>query len=187
MSGIELLVGAAGVEATATAAAVAPTAGLFGAGGAVTAAQTLTTLGALGGAVGAASALASGQQQGAVAEYNAKVAAAEADATKQATIDAEEEHRRKASALLSQQRATYAAAGVDLEGSPLDVMSQTAAMAERDAIRIRNSGTVQELQARSQSAVDNLSARSARTSSYWKAGSSLLTGVSSLSRIYGST
>lgn len=185
MSGVELLFGAAATGAAGTAGATAATTGLIGTGGAFSMGATLSTLGALGGAVGAAGALASGQQTKAASEYNSKVAAAEAEATRLATIDAEDEQRRKASALLSSQKAAFAAAGVDLDGSPLEIMSQTAAMAERDAIRIRNSGSMQELQARSQGAIDSLTGRTAVGSSYWKAGSSLLTGVSSLARVYG--
>lgn len=183
MSGTEILFGMAANAAAGTAA----TSGLIGTGGAFSMGTTLGTLGALGGAVGAAGALASGQQQKAASEYNAKVATANAEAARQAAADAEDEHRRKASNLLSSQRAAFAAAGVDLEGSPLEIMSATAAQAERDAIRIRDAGTVQEMQARSQGALDNLTARTAVSSSYWKAGSSLLTGVSSLARVYGST
>lgn len=185
MSGVELLFGLAATEASAGAAATAATSGLIGSGGAFSLASTATSLGALGGVVGAAGALSSGAQQSALSEYNAKVSEANALATKQASLEEEDKHRQNAHRLLSDQAGTFAASGVDLEGSPLEIMSQTAAQAERDAITIRNSGSVAEAQQRSQAAMDRLSAKSATSSSYWKAGSSLLTGVSSMSRIYG--
>ncbi|MCF8533393.1 MAG: hypothetical protein K9G48_10355 [Reyranella sp.] len=65
-----------------------------------------------------------------VAEYNAQ------DAERRGAVE-EERQRRKTSLLLGTQQARFAAQGSDLEGSPLDLLGDTAAFGEQDALSIR--------------------------------------------------
>jgi multidrug efflux pump subunit AcrA (membrane-fusion protein) len=65
-----------------------------------------------------------------VSEYNAQ------DAERRGAVE-EERQRRKTSLLLGTQQARFAAQGSDLEGSPLDLLGDTAAFGEQDAISIR--------------------------------------------------
>ena len=82
---------------------------------------------------------AQGKYQKGVADYNARVDENEAQRTREVGVEAENVHRRKAAALLSEQRAQLGAAGVELgSGSPLQLQEDTVALGEADALRIRS-------------------------------------------------
>jgi len=82
---------------------------------------------------------AQGKYQKGVADYNARVSENEAQKTREAGVEAENVHRRKAAALLSEQRAQLGAANVELgSGSPLQLQEDTVALGEADALRIRS-------------------------------------------------
>ena len=66
----------------------------------------------------------------AVSEYNAQ------DAERRGEVE-EERQRRKTSLLLGTQQARFAAQGSDLMGSPLDLLGDTAAFGEQDALATR--------------------------------------------------
>lgn len=65
-----------------------------------------------------------------VSEYNAQ------DAERRGAVE-EERQRTKTSLLLGSQQARFAAQGSDLEGSPFDVLGDTAALGEQDALATR--------------------------------------------------
>lgn len=65
-----------------------------------------------------------------VSEYNAQ------DAERRGAVE-EERQRRKTSLLLGTQQARFAAQGSDLLGSPLDLLGDTAAFGEQDALATR--------------------------------------------------
>ena len=82
---------------------------------------------------------AKGKHDKGVADYNARVSENEAQKTREVGVEAENIHRRKAAALLSEQRAQLGAAGVELgSGSPLQLQEDTVALGEADALRIRS-------------------------------------------------
>lgn len=109
--------------------------------------------GLVGTAVSAAGAIQQGNAASAQAEYTQMVSnnnavlaerAAE-DARKRGEI-AEDEHRRKTSALQSRQRTVMAANGLDVSsGSPLDILADTAQMGELDALTIRGNARRESL------------------------------------------
>jgi hypothetical protein len=137
---------------------------------------------AIGAAIAVAGAVYSGEQSRKAASQNADIqeqAAANAEA--KAKYD-EERHRKSVDKLLSAQRALYGKSGLDMSGSPLLVMEDTAAQGELDALAIRYGGSVTAGQQRSAANLSRMEGSSAQTSSYFKAGSSLLTGASA----YGS-
>lgn len=153
---------------------------LFGAGSGIFLGDVLTVAGAVTGATGA---LSAGKAQSDMANYNAAVAANQAIAAQQSAAFDEEQHRTKLAKLLSTQKANYGASGVDPNtGTPLQVMADTAAQGELDALAIRYGGAVGAARATSQAELDKMQAKSARVAGYYGAGTSLLTGASRLGR-----
>jgi hypothetical protein len=148
---------ALGSAATGTAAA---TAGLFGAGGSF---ALGTTLGTIGTAVSAVSALSAGRAESGAAQFNA-------DAARQEAASREAAQRAQAQRQLGSIRAGVAKSGARMEGTPLAVLSESAANAEIDALNTRYSG-------QREGALYDSRARNARTAGYMRAGTSLLTGA----------
>lgn len=133
---------------------------------------TALTVGGL--AVSVAGAIAGGQQQAAANRYNARVAENAAAASRQQAAVEVARQRRRVNLLMGSQRAATAGSGVTAEGSPLLVMSDTAAQGEYDAELIRYGGEVGATQDFAQAAADRVAARQARLGSYFGAGGTLL-------------
>jgi len=127
--------------------------------------------------VSAVGLLSAGQASYQAYEYNAKVAENEAVMARQAADIEEKRFRRRVQAMLGSTRAATAGSGLLLEGSAMEVLGENAAQSELDALAIRYAGTVGEVRARAQAATERLQGRAARTSSYWQAGGTLLTGA----------
>lgn len=93
-----------------------------------------------------------------VSEYSAQ------DAERRGAAE-ESRQRRKTSLLLGTQRARFASQGSDLDGSPLDILGDTAALGEEDALASRYQATreawLQRRQAASQNAQADFLTRSA--------------------------
>ena len=100
--------------------------------------------------VSASGSLQEGQAAEETGEYNAAVARQSAQASIEKADYDETIHREKVRKLLSSQRASYGAAGVDMAGSPLLVLEDTAAQGEMDALAIRYGGKVEAGQKLSQ-------------------------------------
>lgn len=103
----------------------------------------------IGGIASAVGAIQSANAQAAAADYNAKIADRNAIVAEQnrqlalqtASIDADEK-RRENRRNLSSMRAAYGASGLDLAGSPLDVLTDSATEMELDAQRVEYEGRV---------------------------------------------
>ena len=126
--------------------------------------------------VSAAGAIYNGIQSSNAADYNAKVSEQNAEAAQQKARLEENIQRQKIRTLMSKQQALYGASGVDMAGSPLLVMEDTAAKGELDALAIRYSGEIAARQARSQAEQFRQQGDSAMLGGFFKAGSSLLGG-----------
>lgn len=153
---------------------------------------------AISGVIGAFGAIQAGNAQAAAGEYNAKVAERNnviADqnrqiAVRQADIDAEDK-RRENRRTLSAIRAAYGSSGLELAGSPLDVLEDSALESELDAQRIeyegrvRNrEGAIQMLGLQEQANLDRMGAKSARTAGYINAAGAIAGGAGrALSRV----
>lgn len=152
-----------GTAATGTAAA---TAGLFGTGGAFSLGTTLGTLGtaaAVGGAISQATAArAEGQANAAAANFNAQQSALEAQSRETA-------QRAESSRRLATIRSQIGKSGATSAGTPLLVLSESAANAEIDALNTRYTGMREQGVYRA-SAANSL--RQGRTA----AGTALLSG-----------
>jgi hypothetical protein len=134
--------------------------------------------------ISASGSLQEGQASEGAAAYNAAVARQSAQASVDKAAYDEEMHRERVRKLISSQRAAYGASGVDIEGSPLLLLEDTAAQGEMDALAIRYGGEVEASQKRSQAELYELQGKNAKKASYYKAGSSLLSGGASIAKTY---
>lgn len=140
---------------------------------------TFMVIAAISAIAGAGSAIYSGIKQEEAADYNAAVSEQAARAAKDKASYEEDIHRERVRKLISSQRALYGKSGVDMSGSPLLTLEDTAGQGELDALAIRYGGNVSAAQNRSAATLSRMQGSAARTSSYIQAGSSLLTGASS--------
>lgn len=120
----------------------------------------------------------SGMKQAEAEEYNAKVREQAARAAQDKAAYDEQLHRDRVKKLLSTQRALYGASGVQMSGSPLLTLEDTAGQGELDALAIRHGGNVEASQQRSAATLSRMQGKAALTSSYIQAGSTLLSGAS---------
>lgn len=128
----------------------------------------------------AAGSLQQGKEEQATLDYNADVMRQGAQATREKAEFDETMHREKVRKLLSSQRAAYGAAGVDMAGSPLLVLEDTAAQGELEAKTIKHGGEVEASQKLNQAEIYETQGKNARSASIWKAGTSLLSGGASV-------
>ena len=139
-------------------------------------------IGIIGLLVSAGSMVYSAQERKKAAEYTAKLAEeAGEESTAMAGIEAER-HRDKIRRLQASQRASYAKSGVKLEGSPLEVLADTAAQADLDEMIIKHGGQAESSAYGAQAMLARMKGNSASTAGYLKAGSSLLAGAYDMSK-----
>ncbi len=123
--------------------------------------------------------LQAGQANAAVANFNAGVARQNAAAARQEAAADEIAQRKEGVLRLGAIRAAYGASGVvGNEGSPLDVLANSAATAELDALNIRYKGERRALGFEQTASLDSMRAKTARTAGLAGAGAAILTGAS---------
>ena len=127
--------------------------------------------------VSSAGTVAGGQAEKNMADYNARVAEQGAQAATDRAAYDETAHRAEIRRILSKQRAAYGRSGVDVSGSPLLVLEDTAMEGELDAMAIRYGGEVEAARKKSEASLLRQQGRNIRTASYFQAGSTLLTGA----------
>lgn len=144
---------------------------------------TIGIIGLAASAISAGGSFISGMQQQDMANYNAAVAEQNAKmATDKATYDAKM-HNQEVRRILAAQRSLYGASGVSSEsGSPLLVMDDTVKQGAMDALAIRYGGDVDAAKQRSQANLYRMQGKNAMTSSVIGAGSTLLTGMTKLTK-----
>lgn len=129
--------------------------------------------------IGAGGALSAGQDAAHAAEINAQVQTNNANAARDAAKAVAVDIRRDTQRSLGTIRANAAASGVIIdEGSPLEVLVDSAGEGELAALRAIHKGEVEGANFDAQAALDAFQARSARSQSYYKAGATLLGGFS---------
>ena len=191
MSGFEELlfgaVAAAGVGATETGAALAPvaaTSGLIGTGGAfsaATAASTaLTAAGVVGTGLTVASQLQGGNAAQAVGDYNAQTLMNEAAQRREATKQDTYQISKKARAIAGEQAAILGASGIEISGTPLEVMAHTASEYEKDIVMRGYSGEVGAITDVNKALLSEWEGKQRKKASQWQAGTTLLTGLGKL-------
>lgn len=123
-------------------------------------------------------------------DYNADVAAQNAEIAWQQAGAREEAQRRRGRMYIGKQYASIAQAGIDPNsGSAADVLAQSAAETELDALNLRYEGdmqargfTIQSEQERYQGRISAMNAKNARRSGYFGAASSIIGGAASYAR-----
>lgn len=154
----------------------------------------LTTIMMIGGTLlGAVGQIQQGQATAASNRYNAQVQEMNATLADRRAKDAiergaaeEQKKRQQVAQIQGQQRAAFAANGVDLSfGSPLDTIVDTAVLGELDALTIRSNAyresydqQVQATNLRAGATMSNMSASAAETGSYLAATGTILGGGS---------
>lgn len=136
-----------------------------------------------------AAAVYSSQQAASAREYEAEVANVNAQQAQLAAEAEAADRRRRARYLLGTQLAATGASGVEVEGSPLLVMMDSAVQEDLEARRIRYRGFLQATGSAQQAALARYEAGQTRTAGYIGAGTSLLRGADTLAarRAYGRT
>jgi len=155
-----------------------------------------TAVTAVSGVTGAVGAIQGARAASAAAEYNAKVAEADAivaDQNRQNAIQtaaiAAEDKRRENRRVMASIRSSYGASGASMEGSPLDVLMDSATEGELDAQRIEQEGRARGREAgmavmgaQRSATLSRMEARNSRASGWLGAGSSLLSATGSALR-----
>jgi hypothetical protein len=133
---------------------------------------------------------AAGMVQSASAQASAKKAqAAQAERaaliSRQQAAAEEEKQRRLSRRAQGSAVANVGASGITLEGSPLDVLEDSAMEEELDALTIRYNGEIGAMTYESEAAMARSGAAAARTAGYYGAASSLLSGAAKIAGISG--
>lgn len=110
------------------------------------------------------------------AKYNAAVAKQNAKIAQQQSATDIDRQRRIAYKTQGAMTAGYAASGVTMEGTPLDIMEQSAAEAKLDELNIKYNADLESLGYQSEARLNKMRASSARTGGFLSAGASLLSG-----------
>ena len=134
---------------------------------------------AIGTAFSVIGTLSQAQSASNAAKYNAKVAENNAISARQQGAAAEEAQRRRAEKQIGSMQAAYSASGVSMEGSPLDIMAESAGLAELDAQNIKYNYKLKELGYQNTADLERSSASNYQTQGMFSAASSLMKGVGS--------
>ena len=163
-------------------------------------ASVAIALAAAGAAVGAFGQLKAGQAQVAeaksqqrVSEYNALIAQREAQAEQHRGVFAQTRQAQEAARQMSALRAGFGAAGVvPTEGAPVAALAEQAAESELEQLLIGYESQLAQERLMSESELRKMEARAfrrrgkaARTASYFRAGTTLLTGFGKGAQIAG--
>jgi len=147
--------------------------------------ETIALVGlAAGAAVSAMGSIQQGYATKQQADYNASVAEQNAAAIRQAAALDEDTSRKKSGRIQGAVRARAAASGVDLGGSPLDVLADNASEAELEALTIRYRGDVEAGRQESEARLSRARGKNAVTQGWIGAGAALLQGATSAYNIY---
>ena len=135
---------------------------------------------AAGTAMSAFGAFQQGQAQAAAAEYNARLADVSARAARADAAVESNRLARQGSRVAGAQRVAVAASGLQLRGTPLDVMANTRAETQTDVLTALYGGQRRAIGFENQAAVERATASSARRAGFLNAGQSLLTGAANI-------
>lgn len=131
------------------------------------------------GAVGAIGAINQGKAAQSAADYNAALAERNATIAKNEAVNREASLRNQNARKLATAAAGFGASGLQMEGTPLDVMEETARVGELDALTTRWQGDVRQDEYKSNAQLERMRGAAAKQSSYTGAAGALLSGVSS--------
>lgn len=129
-------------------------------------------------ATSAAGAISQGQAARQQAEFDAQQLRVQADRDREIARQQAQDLRRDEDRRRAALRANLGGSGVTLEGTPLNVLSDLAAEAEFQALRIEAGGETQASRAESQARLRQFEGRSAQRAGFTRAGATLLTAGS---------
>ena len=140
---------------------------------------------ALAGIMGYKGNMAAAKSAKAVGEYNAALAENEAVILARAKRDEEEALRKQSDRLVGTQRAMVAASGVQMTGTPLQVLADTYFSTEMDAAMIRYAGDIEQVQKQSEAALARTEGGARAAALKYQAYGSLLTGAQQSATLMG--
>lgn len=141
----------------------------------------------LGTAFSAISAIQQGNAAKASGDYNAALYERNAQIAQQQSAADETRQRRLATMRAGANRAAVGASGIQVDGSPLDILESNAAQEELDALMIRWNGQNAADSARASGALARAQGENAQRSGYMQAGSAILLGGAKAFSGIGST
>lgn len=144
------------------------------------------SLGIIGSVISAVGAVSQASAAAKAADYNAKVAEKNAAIAKQNALADEQAKRRETQSILGRSRAAIGASGLAVVGTPLDVLSETAALGELDALTIRYNGENNAQSYKQDAELERMRGRSAKTRGFFGAASHLIGGLSDAASSAGS-
>lgn len=133
-------------------------------------------------AASATGAVISAQNSAAQAEFSASVQRRNAEAARAKAFVESERKRRDTKRILAINRARIGSAGLAIEGSPLDALTDFAAEGELDALLIEYAGELGSIGREEQAALFRARAGQAQTAGTITAASTLLSGASTAGR-----
>lgn len=139
-------------------------------------AQAGAIAGVAGGMMQANSIMDDAFSQKAVNEYNAKIDEQNAKLTLLQAKEDERKARIYSRKVIGEAQANYGASGVTLEGSPADVLQESAAAAELDALSIRHAGYAKAIAYKQSALLERYAGNRAVSSARTKAATALLGG-----------
>jgi len=128
--------------------------------------------------VAAAGAAYSGIKQNEAAKYNASMQEASAKATDTQTRESIRRQRVQNQAILAAQRTSALSSGVEESGSSLLTLMENSNRLEKNIADIATQGNAAQYAALNQATLSRMQGKTAQTSGYIQAGSTLLSGVS---------
>jgi len=132
----------------------------------------------IGTVVAAGGAIYSANAQQNESRYNRQVAERNATIVQQQAAVSEAAARRDARRAIGKAEAGYGASGVvGSEGSPLEVLQDSATEAELDALTIRYNGELGAMGYRDDATMARMRGSNAQTEGYFRAGSAILSGA----------
>ena len=133
--------------------------------------------------ISAIGSLSSAKAESDAAKYNAKMAENNALLARQQGEVAERAQRIRGEKAIGKMAAAYSASGVTMEGSPLDVLAESAGAAELDALTVRHNYLAKAIGYENTARLDETRADNAMTTGYFKAASSALGAYSASSGV----
>jgi len=140
----------------------------------------------IGGAIGAIGAIQQGQAAKNQAAYQTAVYNQQAEQQRQIAARNEADFRQRQARAQASRTALLGASGGDItSGSPLLASEDFAAETAYQALRIRYGGDVMATRLDQQADLARMAGANAQSSSYFRAGASLLSGIGSAANNYG--
>lgn len=140
---------------------------------------------AAGPALNVAGAIHQGNSNAAISEYNAQMANRNAGIVQQQGAEQERRSRVQAGKQIGGMVSAYGASGVSSDGSAADVIRNSAANAELNALTIRNNADIKATALRNEASLDYYRANNDRVAGYMNAVATMIPGVGKIASSQG--